>query len=200
MFNTIKETNMKKICVFAGSSKGSKDEYIKVTQNLGNLLAQKGITLVYGGGNVGLMKIIADSVLEAKGKVIGIIPKTIDKLEVTHNDITELHIVDSMHQRKAMMEEMSDSFIVLPGGLGTLDEMFEVLSWCQLGFHHKPCGILNIGGYYDSLLKFLDEMIDDNFASKDLYSFLLVAHKPDQILDKILNYKSPKIRRSFYKL
>lgn len=179
---------MKKICVFAGSSKGNQDEYIKHTQELGILLANKGITLVYGGGNVGLMTVIADTMLKEKGNVIGIIPKIVARLEVAHQGITELHIVDSMDERKKIMMDMSDAFIVLPGGLGTIDEMFEVLSLTKLGFHHKPSGLLNINGYYDNLLKFLDKMIADGFMSQDLYSFLFVAEKPDQILDKILNY------------
>ena len=150
---------MKRVCVFCGSSVGVR-AITRKPRGLGERSRASGIGLVYGGGNVGLMGVVADAVLAAGGEVIGVIPRALAEREVAHAGLTELHVVDSMHTRKAMMAELSDAFIALPGGLGTLEELFEVLTWAQLGIHRKPCGLLNVDGFYAPLKQFLDQAVD----------------------------------------
>ena len=147
---------IKRICVFTGSRHGSNPQYAEAAQQLGRELVRRNYSLVYGGGNVGLMKVIAEAVLDLGGHVTGVIPDSLVNKEVAHRGLSELRIVQSMHERKAMMAELSDGFIAMPGGIGTMEEFFEVLSWAQLGIHRKPCGLLNTGGYYDRLIAFLD--------------------------------------------
>lgn len=154
---------MKRVCVFCGASTGIREEYGVATQALATALARRGLGLVYGGGNVGLMGLLADSMLQAGGEVIGVIPQHLVAKEVAHRGVTVLHIVDTMHQRKAMMNELSDAFIALPGGFGTLEEFFEILTWSQLGIHCKPSGLLNVSGYYDNLLAMLDHAVVEGF-------------------------------------
>jgi len=154
---------LKRVCVFCGSNSGLRADYRIAAQGLAVALAHRGFGLVYGGGNVGLMGHVADAMLQAGGQVIGVIPRALRDKEVAHQGVTELRVVDTMHERKAMMHELSDAFIALPGGFGTLDEFFEILTWSQLGIHAKPCGLLNVAGYYDSLLAMLDHAVGEGF-------------------------------------
>ena len=154
---------MKRVCVFCGSNAGLRADYRKAAQDLAVGLVRHGFGLVYGGGNVGLMGYLADAMLQAGGQVIGVIPRALRDKEVAHQGLTELRIVDTMHQRKAMMHELADAFITLPGGFGTLDEFFEMLTWSQLGIHAKPCGLLNVSGYYDNLMTMLDHAVSEGF-------------------------------------
>ena len=142
---------MRAVCVFCGSSTGEDPAYAEAARDLGRLIAGNGLTLVYGGGHVGLMGVVADAALDAGGEVIGVMPKALVDREISHTSLTKLHVVHSMHERKAMMSELSDAFVALPGGNGTLEEFFEVLTWAQLGEHGKPCGLLNVAGYYDPI-------------------------------------------------
>ena len=162
---------MKRVCVFCGSNPGVREDYRNSAQALARALAGRGLGLVYGGGNVGLMGMLADSMLQAGGEVIGVIPRSLVAKEVAHRGVTELRIVDTMHERKALMNDLSDAFIALPGGFGTLDEFFEILTWSQLGIHGKPSGLLNVAGYYDRLLAMLDHAVAEGFlrpAHRDL--------------------------------
>lgn len=154
---------MKRVCVFCGANAGRREEYCAAARLLAGALARRGLGLVYGGGNVGLMGTLADAMLQAGGEVIGVIPRRLVEKEVAHSGLTELRIVDTMHQRKAMMNELSDAFIALPGGYGTLEEFFEILTWSQLGIHRKPSGVLNVLGYYDGLLVMLDHAVAEQF-------------------------------------
>jgi uncharacterized protein (TIGR00730 family) len=186
---------MKRICVFCGSNTGSKSIYAETAQNLGKLLARNNIGLVYGGGRVGLMGILADSVLAASGEVIGVIPKGLFAREVAHEGLTELRFVESMHQRKAMMEELSDGFIALPGGYGTCEEFCEMVTWSQLGIHNKPCGVLNIEGFYDSYLSFLDTAVKEGFLRMEHRKLILEDEHPFELLNKMRNFNPPKVTK-----
>jgi uncharacterized protein (TIGR00730 family) len=172
---------LKRVCVFCGSNPGLRADYRGTAQGLAVALARHGSGLVYGGGKVGLMGHIADAMLLAGGEVIGVIPRALRDKEVAHQGITELHVVDTMHQRKAMMNQMSDAFIALPGGFGTLDEFFEILTWSQLGIHAKPCGLLNVAGYYDSLLAMLDHAVAEGFL-RPAHRHLVIAENDADIL------------------
>jgi len=154
---------LRRVCVFCGSSPGDLDAYTIAARELGSVLARGGIDVVYGGGNVGLMKQVADAALAEGGQVIGVIPTALVDRELAHGTLSDLRVVASMHERKALMADLSDAFIALPGGLGTLEEIFEVVAWAQLGFHDKPCGLLNVAGYYDALLSFLDHAVASAF-------------------------------------
>src|SRR5690242_19117334 len=163
---------MKRVCVFAGSSAGVRPEYVSAAADFGTVLAGRGIELVYGGARVGLMGAVAGAVLAGGGRVTGVIPKALVEKEVAHGGLTELRVVTSMHQRKALMADLADAFIALPGGWGTLDEMFEILTWAQLGLHRKPCGLLNVFGYFDRLLAFLDHTMEEGFVRREYGSLL----------------------------
>lgn len=186
---------MKRVCVFCGSSTGSKSIYAETAQNLGKLLAQNNIGLVYGGGRVGLMGILADSALAASGEVIGVIPKGLFEREVAHTGLTELRFVDSMHQRKAMMEELADGFIALPGGFGTCEEFCEMVTWAQLGIHNKPCGILNVDGFYDSYLSFLDNAVKEGFLRMEHRKLILEDEHSFDLLEKMRDYRPPSLSK-----
>jgi hypothetical protein len=173
------------ICVFTGSRHGARSEYTGAAKQLGRLLVERGYGLVYGGGNVGLMTVIADTVLELKGRVTGVIPDSLVSREVAHEGLSDLRVVGSMHERKALMAELSDGFVAMPGGIGTLEEFFEVLSWAQLGLHEKPCALLNVGGYYDPLIQFLDHAVADDFIKPKHRALLIVEREPAQLLDRI---------------
>jgi uncharacterized protein (TIGR00730 family) len=173
---------MKRICVFAGSSSGARPQYRLVAEELGRAIAVRRLTLVYGGGRVGLMGAVADAALHAGGDVIGVIPESLAAKEVAHQGLPDLRIVASMHERKALMAELSDGFVALPGGWGTMEEFFEVLTWAQLGLHQKPCGLLNVSGYFDRLLSFLEHSIDQRFVKDENRSMVLVATAPDTLL------------------
>jgi uncharacterized protein (TIGR00730 family) len=181
---------MKRVCVFCGSNAGIRPEYGIAAQGLACVLARLGLGLVYGGGNVGLMGIIADSMLEADGEVIGVIPQSLVAKEVAHRGVTELRIVDTMHQRKALMNELSDAFIALPGGFGTLDEFFEILTWSQLGIHGKPTGLLNVSGFYDSLLAMLDHAVAERFLRPAHRELVIADIDADSLLLRLASFAS----------
>jgi uncharacterized protein (TIGR00730 family) len=167
-----------------GSRNGSRLDYAEAATVLGRELVGRGYGLVYGGGNVGLMNVVANTVLELKGKVIGVIPSSLVSKEVAHRGLTELRVVGSMHERKALMAELSDGFIALPGGIGTLEEFFEVLSWAQLGLHDKACGLLNVSAYYDPLIRFLDHAVSQDFIKPKHRALLIVERQPAKLLDR----------------
>jgi uncharacterized protein (TIGR00730 family) len=173
-----------RICVFTGSRHGARSEYAEAAKRLGRELAARNYGLVYGGGNVGLMTVIADTMLELKGHVTGVIPDSLVSREVAHLGLSDLRIVNSMHERKALMAELSDGFIAMPGGIGTMEEFFEVLSWAQLGIHEKPCGLLNVCGYYDPLIQFLDHAVGEDFIKPKHRALLVVDSEPAKLLDR----------------
>ncbi|MCP3671836.1 MAG: TIGR00730 family Rossman fold protein [Gammaproteobacteria bacterium] len=184
---------MKRICVYCGSSTGRSPEYIGYARVLAKELLTRNIGLVYGGASVGIMGEIADTVLDGGGEVIGVIPQKLVDKEVSHNGLTELQVVNSMHERKAIMAEISDGFIALPGGLGTIEEIFEVLTWSQLGFHKKPCALLNIKQYYNSLSLFLDHAVEEQFIKPIHREMLLVGDDPSNLLDTMETYNPPSV-------
>ncbi len=190
-----KNARLKRICVYCGSSSGNKIYYEEEARYLGRLLVERGIELVYGGARVGIMGAIADEVLNEGGKVTGVIPQNLVRREVAHNGLMDLRIVDSMHERKALMSELSDGFIALPGGLGTLEELFEILTWSQLGLHSKPTGLLNIGGYYDRLIGFLDYAVGESFLKPVNRSLLLIKDKAEDLIDTFEHYQSPVLEK-----
>ncbi len=177
--------NMKSICVFCGSSKGFSPKYSENARHVGRVFAKRDIMLVYGAGNIGLMGEAADAVLEAGGKVLGVIPGFLKELEVCHTELTELIVTETMHQRKWIMEERSDAVIVLPGGFGTLDEFFEILTWKQLKLHHKPIGILNVNGFYDPLLAHVKMLSKEGFLRESNMSLFCVANSIEELLEKM---------------
>ncbi len=180
---------MKRICVFCGSSSGRGEAYRRLAVALGRVLAARGLGLVYGGGRVGLMGTIADAVLEGGGEVIGVIPEDLVKKELAHDRLTDLRVVGSMHERKALMASLSDGFIALPGGFGTLDEFCEILTWAQLGLHRKPAGILDGAGYFDRFLAFVDHAVAEGFVRGVHRDLLVVERDPDALLDAFAAYK-----------
>jgi uncharacterized protein (TIGR00730 family) len=180
---------LKRVCVFCGSSSGKSAEYTEAAIALARELVKQNIVLVYGAGNVGLMGEIADTVLAEGGEVIGVIPKFLVKKEVAHKNLSELHVVESMHERKALMSELSDGFIALPGGIGTFEELFEVLTWQQLGVQAKPCGLINTSEYFDHLLNLLEHAVNEKFLKPFHRDMLLVADNAQQILEKLKHYE-----------
>jgi uncharacterized protein (TIGR00730 family) len=190
----MEETSFKRICVNCGSSPGLKPEYIEAARTLGRLLVRNHIDLVYGGADVGLMGEIADVVISGGGVAIGIIPKFFAN-KVSHKGLTELHIVDSMHERKQMMFDLSDGFIALPGGMGTLEEIFELITWTQLGLHKKPCGILNVCGYYDPLFRFLDHAVSQMFIRQEHRDTIMVESSPDILMGRLSKYHAPNVEK-----
>jgi uncharacterized protein (TIGR00730 family) len=175
--------------VFCGSNVGANGAYVEAARSLGQLFAREGIALVYGGGSVGLMGELADSVLGAGGEVIGVIPHSLWAREVGHRGLTDLRIVDTMHERKAMMADLADAFIALPGGLGTLEEIFEVWTWTQLGFHDRPCGLLDVEGYFDALVRFLDHAVAEQYVQPAHRAILSVERDPDRLLDALAAFE-----------
>ena len=182
---------MKSICVFAGSSAGARPEYRAAAEELGRTLAKRQVNVVFGGGHVGLMGALADAVLAGHGHVTGVIPESLVAREIAHTGLSDLRIVSSMHERKAMMADLADAFVALPGGWGTLEEFFEVLTWAQLGLHQKPCGLLNIAGYFDGLLSFLEHSIDQRFVRRENGALVLVATSVDGLLEQLDRYRAP---------
>lgn len=182
---------MRSICVFCGSRPGADPAYAEAAEALGRTLAQSSITLVYGGGHVGLMGILANAALEAGGEAIGVMPKALVEREISHIGLTKLHVVGSMHERKGLMAELSEGFVALPGGTGTLEEFFEVLTWAQLGEHGKPCGLLNVAGYYDPLLTVFDHMVARGFVSCEHRKLVLVESGPAAMLGAFARYSPP---------
>jgi uncharacterized protein (TIGR00730 family) len=176
-----------RICVYTGSRPGSRPEYEQAAVSFGTLLAREGIGLVYGGGRLGLMGVVADAALAAGGEVTGIIPQKLLDLEVAHTGLSELHVVHSMHERKAMMADLSDGFVALPGGIGTLEELFEVWAWLHLGYHDKPCGLLNVCGFYDPLITFLDSIVTEGFLRADTRAMLFADDDGERLLGALRN-------------
>ncbi|ASG19483.1 TIGR00730 family Rossman fold protein [Nitrospirillum viridazoti] len=186
---------MKRLCVFCGSSPGFDPQYLEAARGLGRALAGASIGLVYGGASVGLMGAVADAVLEAGGQVIGVIPESLKKKEIAHAGLTDLRVVASMHERKALMAELSDGFIALPGGIGTFEELFEVWTWAQLGHHQKPCAIYNVAGFYDGLTAFLDGVVASGFMKQNHRDMLVTADTAAALLDKLRAYEPPAVTK-----
>jgi uncharacterized protein (TIGR00730 family) len=176
---------MHRVCVFCGSNAGANPAYADAARAMGRAIVARGLSLVYGGGHVGLMGIVADAVLEAGGEAIGVIPHALNAREIAHRGLTRLHVVDSMHERKAMMAELSDAFIAMPGGFGTYEEFFEAVTWTQLGVHRKPCGLLNIAGFYDPIIQFIDHAVAEQFIRPQHRATILVDTDPASLLDQL---------------
>ena len=191
---------MKRICVFCGSSPGAKPEYLDTARQLGQALMQHKLGLVYGGARVGIMGEIAKTVHELHGEVIGVIPRELFQKEVAFTGLSDLRVVETMHERKALMAELADGFIALPGGLGTIEEFFEVLTWGQLNFHQKPCGLLNVAHYYDRMLDFLDVMLEQQFIDLDHRRMVLVEEKPETLLERFAGYQPPQSDKAAWAL
>ena len=177
-----------RLAVYCGSSHGFDPVHAETARALGTELAAAGVGLVYGGGNVGLMGTIADAVLEAGGEVIGVIPQALVDREVAHHGVTKLHVTSSMHERKALMADLSDGFVALPGGIGTMEELFEVWTWGQLGYHAKPCALLNVDGYYDGLIAFLDSMVTNGFLNDESRAMLIEVDEVTDLLDRLADH------------
>lgn len=186
---------MKTVCVYCGSSVGTQSDYQDAAKELARCLLDQSIGLVYGGASRGLMGILADSVLGGGGSVTGVVPQALLEKEVAHRGLSELHVVDSMHERKSLMAELSDGFIAMPGGFGTLEEVVEILTWGQLQFHDKPCGLLNINGYYDDLLAFVDHATAEGFVRTEHRDMLLVAGSADRLLSMFGDYAPPVVEK-----
>jgi uncharacterized protein (TIGR00730 family) len=186
---------IRSLCVFCGSSGGNSPEYATGAAAFGQLAAERGIELVYGGGRVGLMGAVADACLAAGGRVIGVIPEALATKELAHQGCTELHVVGSMHERKALMAERSDAFVALPGGIGTFEELFEVWTWGQLGLHKKPCGLLNIAGFFDKLLEFLAATAADGFMHAEHLQMLATASDGAELIARLEAYEPPDVTK-----
>ena len=182
---------LRRICVFCGSNAGRRPEYADAARAMGRVLAERGLGLVYGGGKVGLMGIVADTVLAGGGEVVGVIPEALMAREVGHAGLTELHVVRTMHERKAMMADLADGFVAMPGGFGTFEEFCEVLTWSQLGFHPKPCGLLNVAGYYDPLLALFDHAVEEGFVPRPHRVLVMEESDPARLLDRFADFRPP---------
>jgi uncharacterized protein (TIGR00730 family) len=178
---------MKRVCIFCGSSSGNREVYTKAATALAQHIVKRGLGIVYGGSNCGLMAVIANTALETDGEVIGVIPRSMVIKEIAHTGLTELRIVDSMHERKALMADLSDAFIAMPGGYGTLDEFCEILTWAQLGLHNKPCGVLNVAGYYDKLLAAFDHSVTEGFLKRQNREMIISDSDPESLLSRLLH-------------
>ncbi|MCU6793094.1 MULTISPECIES: TIGR00730 family Rossman fold protein [Paenibacillus] len=186
---------MKTLAVYCGSSTGIDPIYMEEARKLGQALAANGLDLVYGGAAVGCMGAVADAVMESGGKVIGVIPKKLANVEIAHEHLTELHIVDTMHERKALMAQYADGFIALPGGTGTLEEWFEVFTWAQLGYHNKPCALLNINNYYTPILSLFDHMIEQGFVKEAYKNLIVIDNDPTLLIEQLKNFKAEYINK-----
>jgi uncharacterized protein (TIGR00730 family) len=179
-------TEKRAVCVFCGSSTGKRPEYAEAAKRLGTAIARRGLELVYGAGHVGLMGILADAALVAGGRVVGMIPRSLVDRELAHRGLSELHVVESMHARKALMADRSQAFLALPGGFGTLDELFEILTWAQLGIHAHPVGLVNVAGYFDPLLAWIDGAVEGGLLREKHRAMLLVGNEPEELLERLL--------------
>ncbi len=186
---------LKQICVYCGSNGGRQPEYLEQARAFGQELVKRDIGLVYGGAAVGLMGAVADAVMQAGGRAVGVIPANLMQKELAHHGLTELHVVQSMHERKAMMAELADGFVALPGGAGTLEEIFETWTWAQLGMHQKPCGLLNIAGYYDDLARFLDHTVAEAFMRPQHRAMLAIESDANALLDRFAAYEPPTVSK-----
>jgi uncharacterized protein (TIGR00730 family) len=180
---------VRRVCVFCGSSPGARPAYAEVTADLARVLAADGLGLVYGGAGVGLMATLADSVLDEGGEVIGVIPRALVEKEIAHSGVSDLRVVDSMHERKALMADLSDAFVALPGGLGTLEELLEIFTWAQLGLHHKPCALLDVEGYYAGLADFLAHAVEERFLREEHRAMLIVEREPRALIDRLNRFE-----------
>lgn len=186
---------MERICVFCGSNAGANSLYRHGADELGRLLTERGHGLVYGGGSVGLMAVIADAVLAGGGEVVGVIPEALATKELAHPGVSEMRVVPSMHARKALMAELSDAFIALPGGFGTFEELFETITWAQLGIHSKPIGVLNVAGYFDALMRLIDDAITQEFVKPEHRELIVAAEQPGTLLDRLAHHQMPDVRK-----
>ena len=186
---------IQRICVFCGSNAGARPEYVAAAQGLGRALAERGVALVYGGAGVGLMGAVADAALAGGGDVIGVMPRNLVEREVAHRKLHDLRVVSSMHERKALMADLADAFIALPGGLGTLEEFFEVWTWAQLGEHTKPLGLLNVAGYYDPLLVFFEHLVRERFVQPEHRAMVLVEEESGALLSRFAGYAPPAVSK-----
>lgn len=186
---------LQRLCIYCGSSPGSGEDYAAAARAAGQALARRGITLVYGGGNVGMMGRIADAVLDTGGQVIGVIPHHLADKELAHERATQMLRVNSMHERKQTMADLSDGFIALPGGIGTLEELFETMTWLQLGLHRKPIGLLNVAGFFDAMLTFLDHMVAERFLKPEHRDLLIVDHDIDRLIDRMASFEAPDAQK-----
>ena len=182
---------IKSLCIYCGSSHGRLDVYAQAADSLAEAMVRRNIRLVYGGASIGIMGRVADRVLKLGGQAVGVIPKALADKEVAHHGLTELHVTHSMHERKMLMAELSDGFIALPGGIGTLEELFEIWTWAQLGLHQKPCGLLNVAGFYNALIQFLDHVLAEQFVKNHHHALLMVESQPEALLERLVNYRSP---------
>ncbi len=182
-----------RLCVFCGSNAGQDPIYLEMARALGETMAGRGIDLVYGGASVGLMGAVADAALAKGGHVIGVMPQALVDKEIAHRGLSDLRVVGSMHERKALMAELADGFIALPGGLGTFEELFEVWTWAQLGYHRKPCALLNAGGFYDKLTDFLDDVVERGFVKPSHRAMLIVENEPAGLIEAVHTYEPPKV-------
>lgn len=187
--------SIKSICVYCGSSSGNSGIYKSAAQSLATTLVERGISLVYGGGNIGLMGAVADEVMRLGGEVTGVIPEALMKREVGHAGLTRLHVVRDMHERKAMMADLADGFIALPGGIGTLEELFETTTWSQLGLHDKPIGLLNVEGFYDGLIQFLGHLVAQGFLRREHADLMLHAEQPASLLELMQSYRPDQLNK-----
>src|SRR5208282_5412454 len=185
---------MQSICVFCGSNAGNSPIYAEAARALARAIASRGVRIVYGGGNVGLMGVIAEAALAAGAQVTGVIPHALHEREVGHRGLADLRVVNSMHERKALMAELADAFIALPGGLGTFEEMFEMLTWVQLGIHRKPCGILNVAGFYDNMIAFLDHAVATGFLKPEHRGILVIEREPQALLERLAAHQLPVVK------
>lgn len=186
---------MKSVCVYCGSNPGRQPAYAEAARRLGEALVERGLGLVYGGASVGVMGVLADTVLALGGRVTGVIPEALVRREVAHPGLSELRVTGSMHERKTLMAELADGFVALPGGIGTLEELFEAWTWAQLGLHGKPCGLLNVAGYFDGLLAFLDHAVAERFVKEPHRGMLIVGDEPDDLLRRFEAYEAPAVRK-----
>jgi uncharacterized protein (TIGR00730 family) len=184
---------VERICVFCGASPGARPEYAEAARELARLLTAEGIRVVYGGGGVGLMGALADAVIAAGGKLTGVIPRALVDREIAHRDVMDMRVVGSMHERKALMAELSDAFVALPGGIGTLEELFEVYTWAQLGLHRKPCALLNVEGYYDGIADFLTQAVAERFLREETRDLLLVETDPAALIERLRSFEPPAV-------
>jgi uncharacterized protein (TIGR00730 family) len=185
---------VRRICVFCGSSPGARPAYAEAAAELGRLLVSEGIGVVYGGGAVGLMGVLADAVLAEDGEIVGVIPQALVEREIGHPGVADMRVVGSMHERKALMADLSDAFVALPGGLGTLEELFEVYTWAQLGLHRKPCGLLDVEDYFAGIVRFLDHAVEERFLPEQHRSMLIVDHDPRALLDRVRGYEPSAVQ------
>ncbi len=186
-------SEIRRLAIFCGSNPGARPDYLEAARLLGKLLSELGIGIVYGGSNVGLMAALADTMLDELGDIIGVIPRMLVQREVANTALSDLRIVESMHERKALMAELADGFVALPGGIGTLEEFFEIWTWGQLGMHDKPCGLLNVAGYFDPLLEFLDHAVSEKFVRDVHRAMVIVESDPARLLARFESYEPPRV-------